>query len=385
MRARAPTAVLLSALIVAFAYSQPAQQDPPKDKETPPDQTKLPEWPTSIDNKGVYEWLKDVDNPDPSTREFALKTLPSFGPSARKICSKKLVERMTVEKDPGVRIAVFNTAAVLGLEDSDVKPAVAILARIVEQGAAGGLSRLHAVQTLALIGSKAELAVSNLTGVACTDPAYETRRSIANALGQVGFNEVNGPNVKALNRLAGTFAKDESAAVRMEALQSLVLLGPPWAGPAKGKTPPTIDWKSATFVADRMRERLGMAKTKSPVESDIQLEIWCRVVLMRFDPKEINDSNLDAVAKHLEARDLGAKLQALQALSLFGEEAAKGKRLDMVLSVLPAEDTASMNDINPVVVNMSLGTLVAMGKGHSPESPHWRNWKRLWRNFVISG
>jgi hypothetical protein len=376
MRARSPTALLLAGLLALTAYSptpaagqgkEPPKADPAKDKdkEPPKGPTKLPEhrWPTNIGGKGLHDWLKDAtESPDPAVREFALRTLPNFGPDARKDCSKKLLARMTAEKDPGVRITVFNAAATIGLEDEDIKPAVQILGRIVDEGARGGLSRLHAVQTLGLIGPKAYPAVTHLCGVACDDPSYETRRSIAHTLGRVAFDESTGPNVKALSRLAGTFAKDESAAVRMEALQSLVILGPPWQGPVKGKAVPVIDWKAAEYVADRMRARVGAAKAKEPVETDKQLEIWCRVVLMRFDPKELaNPGHMTAIANHIGSEDLGPKLQALQALALFGEQA--GGKIDDVMKALKVDEpeVKTIADFDPLVLTTALNTLGAMG------------------------
>jgi hypothetical protein len=319
-------------------------------------------WPTNIAGKGVQEWLKEVDDPDPGKREMALNTLPSFGPDAIKICSRKIVERMRNEKDPSVRMAAYRAAVMLGLDERDLKDAITILANAVDQGVPGSQTRLAAVQTLAALGPKAESAVAVLTGVVCNDPSYAIRQAVANALGRVGGNETYGPNVRALNRLAGTLASDIAAAVRMEALQSLVLLGPPWTGPrSKPQAPPPIDWKQAAYVADRMRERLQSPKGKAG-EIDPQIEIWVRVVLMRFDPKEIGDTHLNAIAKHLSSPELGPRLQALQALSLFAEQAAGGKRLEAVVQLLPPDSLTDINTINPLEFNMVLGCLVAMGK-----------------------
>jgi hypothetical protein len=372
MRARTAAAFLLSTFLAAAAYSpSPAGQgkDPPKDKEPTKEPTKLPEikWPTNIGGKGVKEWLKDAtENPDPAVREFSLKMLPNFGPDARKECSKKLVARMTAEKDPGVRITVFNTAATLGLEESEVKEAVRILGLTVDNQ--GGLARLHAVQTLALIGPKAEGAVYMVAGRALEDPAYETRRSIANTLGRIGFDEVTGPNHKALMALAGILARDISAAVRMESLQSIVILGPPWEKP-KGKGappgPPPIDWTSPTTVAvaDAMRVRIGAVKGKGAVETDKQIEIWCRVVLMRFDQKEAaNDAHLQAIAKNIEDPEAGPQIQALQALALFGERAAVV--ISDVVKAIRVDDPAvkTIADIDPTVFSTALAALASMGE-----------------------
>ncbi|MEJ5276680.1 MAG: HEAT repeat domain-containing protein [Thermogemmata sp.] len=340
--------------VAALLAAQEGTQNPPPMQEF--------KWPTNIAGKGVQEWLKEVDDPDPGKREMALNTLPSFGPDAIKICSRKIVERMRNEKDPSVRMAAYRAAVMLGLDDRDWKDAITILANAVDQGVPGSQTRLAAVQALAAIGPRAESAVSVLTGVVCQDPSYAIRQAVANALGRVGGNEIYGPNVRALNRLAGTLASDVAAAVRLEALQSLVLLGPPWTGRRNNsKDPPPIDWKQAAYVADRMRERLQGPKGKSG-ELDPQIEIWVRVVLMRFDPKEIGDTHLNAIAKHLSSSELGPRLQALQALSLFAEQAAGGKRLDAVVQLLPPDSLTDLNTINPIELNLVLGCLVAMGR-----------------------
>jgi HEAT repeat protein len=377
MRARVPATLMLAAFIAAFASARapaPRAQDkePPKGGEKDP--AKQPEfkWPTQIGGKGLADWLKDAtESNDPAVREFALKTLPGFGPDARKMCSRKLLARMRAEPDPGVKFTVFSTVATLGLEDSELQDGIVILANIVDNGAAGGLSRLHAVESLAMFGSKAEGAIPQLTGKACLDPAYVTRRTIAETLARVGFNEKSGPNLKALNRLAATLAKDESAAVRMAALQSLVLLGPPWAGPPPGKgLPGPTDWKACKTVVESMKSRLVVRKSLGIVESDKQLEIWCRVVLMRFDQKELaNEEHLDEITKNLSpTSEIGPKLQALQALVLFGERA--GSQVDKVVPLLKEED--------PLVLAAVLGTLASMGVRAEPAIPELENTEKFW-------
>jgi HEAT repeat protein len=343
----------LGVMVTLAAAQDPGTAQPPTEEF---------KWPTNIAGKGVQEWLKEVEDPDPGKREMALNTLPAFGPAAIKVCSRKIVERMRLEKDPGVRMAAYRTAVMLGLEERDLKDAITILAKAVDEGVPGSQTRQAAVQTLAAFGPKAESAVGVLTGVVCQDPAYTTRQAVANALGRVGGNETYGPNVRALSRLATTLASDAAAAVRMEALQSLVLLGPPWTGPRTNpKAPPPIDWKQAAPIAERMRERLLAPKGKT-AEQDPQIEIWVRVVLMRFDPKEIGDTHLNAIAKHLNASDVGPRLQALQALTLFGEQAAGGQRLDAIVQLLPPNTITNLDSINPIEFNLVLTCLVSMGK-----------------------
>jgi len=365
MYSRALAAFALSVSLAAVVPSQPflaaGQPDPKDSKGQSP--TKLPEqkWPTEISGKDIKSWVKDLQDPDPAIRQAALNTIPSFGPElSKQEASKAILARMRSpgtggEPDPGVRITLYDAASLIGFSNSkDEVEAIRLLGLSVDQGIPGQLARRHAVQTLSSIGPKAEGAVYLVAGVALSDPSFETRQSIARCLGQIGFNSTTGPNVKALQALAGTLARDVSVAVRMEALQALVMLGPPWDGPRKGddKTPPKINQKSADFVADAMRSRLGTGKTKGKdVELDKQLEIWVRVVLMRFDTKEINDENLGAIARHCSAKDDGPKIQALQALAIFGEQA--GSKVDLVASVL--------EDDNPTVLNTALSALASMG------------------------
>lgn len=382
MSARTPALILLIlSLAFATSTSRPASgqdKDLPKEKEKPKDQDKekIPkfEWPTQIDGKGVQDWLKDAtENPDPAIRDGALKTLPAFGPKARKECSKRLLQRMTAEPDPGVRLTVINIAATIGLEDVDLPDAITRLANVVDIARDGSLSRIRAIETLAMFGPKAERAVGKLIGHACEDPAYETRRMIARCLAQVGYNEKTGPNVKALNRLAATLAKDQCAAVRMEALQALVALGPPWADKSPGKgVPGPVDWKAATFIAERMKERLGLTKSRGIIEHDKQLDIWCRIVLMRFDQKELEkEDHLNAITKNFDSMnqsDLGAKIQALQALSLFGERA--GTQVDKVVPLL--------SDGEVVIVVAALTTLRAMGIKGQPALDQLEKTEKYW-------
>ncbi len=377
MRSRTHASLLLAGLIAIVCgnpiAAQTSKTDPPKGVTTPPESTKPPEpkWPTEIDGKDANAWLKSITDPDPALREAALRTLPGFGPDVRKVASKAILARMKTpgsggEPDPGVRITLYNAASSIGFEDSkDETEAIRLLGLTVDQGLPGGHSRLHAVQTLGSIGPKAESAVYLIAGFALKDPSYETRRNIARTLGEISFNETKGPNVKALQALASTLVNDVSRSVRMEALQALVLLGPPWqsAIPPGGKVAPVINQQVADTVANAMRARLGIGPVKSrAAESDEQLQIWCRVVMMRFDPKEINEVNLAALAEHLKGKDTGPKVQSLQALSLFGEESAS--QLATISKVI---DDDKEKDI--LLLSLGISTLASIGNKAQPAIP----------------
>ena len=142
--------------------------------------------------------------------------------------------------------------------------------------------------------------------------------------------------------------------VRVEAVQSLFWLGPPWEKreplPGGGLSPPKVDAKAAEPHIAAVKKRIGLGKAKAP-ETERQVDIWGRLVLMVFDPKEVNDANLDAIARHLTSSDLGPKLQALQAFALLGEKGAK--KMDVIIQAL--------DDKDPGVVARAATALVAMG------------------------
>ncbi len=385
MYSRVLAAFILSVLLAATVSSQPpvaaaGQPDPKESKGPTPLPT--PKWPDKIGEKDIKSWVKDLTDPDPVIRQAALNTIPNFGPEvSKKEASKAILNRMRFpaegggggEPDPGVRITLYDAATLIGFLDAkDETEAIRLLGVSVDQGQKGGVARRHAVQALASIGPKAESAVHLVAGVALQDSSYETRQSIARCLGQIGQNTTKGPNVLALHRLADTLAKDISVAVRMEALQALVMLGPPWDSPKKegAKGPPPINQKAADVVADAMRARLGITKSKViPIETDKQAEIWCRVVLMRFDPvKEINDDNLGAIAKHCAAKIPGPRVQALQALGIFGEQA--GSKVDAVVGVLDDDDLQ--------VLQTGLATLASMGVKAQGAIPELEKMEKKW-------
>jgi hypothetical protein len=350
--------------------AQPDKKEPDKKEPTKPPEIK---WPTDINGKTITDVMKDLDDPDPVNREFAARSLPLFGPPAQKEkVSKLLIKHMKSEheKDPGVRVAVFSAVGQIQFENKvDNKDALDLLALIVDTNPPSSSTRLAAIQTIAMFGPKGEPAIPKLSGLALSDPSYEVRRNIALTLGRVGFNETTGPNMLALTKLADKLAGDPSAAVRMEALQSLVILGPPWKDIKKegAMQPPPIDTKSAVIIIKHMKDRVGDPHAKPPVagkEKDKQVEIWARLVLMRFDPGEVNDDNLDAFANFLTGAEVGVKAQALQALSLVGETA--GKKVMNVVRVM--EDKAVPLQLTLV----SIQTLAAMGAGAKPALPNMK-------------
>jgi hypothetical protein len=380
MHTRAPAALALIALLATFAssqitpYTQVPTKDPARDKESPA-KSKGPEpkYPDKVAGKDLKEWIKVLEtDKDPARRELAVQALPNFDPAEVKSkCGKLLLSKMRPngEHDAGVRIAIFNLVGSLGFEhDSETKDAVAILGTSANEGA--GILRLTAVKNLGLFGHKAFAQTKMVAGVPVRDTSYEIRRAVAHTLGRIGYSDTSGPSSTALSALSGTLARDESTVVRLEALQSLFLLGPPWAsvrkidektGKVDDKEPIEVDEKLARITADHMRERLGTVKSKTGTETDRQIEMWCRLILLRFDSKEEIDPHLALVVAHLNDTEQAVKLQAMQILTMLGPLAARGKTIDLVVKQLDEKEAA--------IQLAALQVLTAMGEKAAPAKP----------------
>ncbi|HEX4612559.1 MAG TPA: hypothetical protein VH092_30475 [Urbifossiella sp.] len=362
-------------------------KDKDKDKEKDKEGRSVKfEWPREINGRGLTDYIKETRDLDPAVRERALRTIPNFGPDiVRKEAGwpAAILARMATDKerDTGVRAAAYEAVGIVGLDkDGDIKEAVRTLFTAAESGATGGGVRLHAIQTLSKFGSKAEGAINYLIGPPMLDVAYESRRSVAFTLGRISMNVHSGPNHRSVEALF-KLATDHSAPVRMEAYQSLVILGPPLlprdpsAPPLKdakdAKNPediPKTDEKQAAGYVAIIKKRLAHApppktgETPSPtglVERDKQVEIMARFVLVRLDPKELNDENLGALGRYVNDRETGPRLQALNVLGLLGPDGAK--QIDDVVRAVASDD--------PLVVNAALSTLISFGPAGKPALP----------------
>ena len=367
---------------------EPAAKDPPMPFVPPPmpdrpmvekkDPDKPFDWPTSLYGRAMSEWMKEINDNDPAIRETALRTIPNFGPPARKAGTKAVLFRMNGvnETDPGVRAAAFEAIGAFaqfsadgGLDsEAETTEAIRILLLSLQ---AGGATRLHAVNTLASFSSRAAGAIPTLIGLDMTrqERAYETRRAVASTLGSIAFIKDSGPSARALHSLSDVLVHDPSAAVRLAAYQSIVALGPPQLPPVAGqpKLPMMVDVKAVDGYVKSIKTRLlpykaepGTKERESPtglMERDRQVEIFARLALMRLDVKEINDDNLTGIARYIATPgDSGPKLQALSALSLLGE--LSSRKINDVLRALDDED--------PQVATSAVSTLVAMGTAGKP-------------------
>ena len=349
MHVKTLSALALFYLLTATAFSQ----SPAPVKEAPKPLEKIGE-------KTLAEWVKiAVSDPDPASRQNALFILRNF-PHAeiRKApgVTKALVAKMAPggEPDNGVRINLIDTVATVGVDDpTDLKEALRILATSANGGAS--VLRLHAIQALGQFGPKAHSAIGQLLGNEVPqDPSFEIRLALAHTLGQISSHEVKGPSLQAITTLYKTLARDPSLPVRLEALHSLFILGPPYSEDKKtAEQEPPVDETAAKSVVNYLKNnRLAATKSTQALEHNKQAELWCRLVIVRFGLKLDLEEQLNGIAAHFNDPESAVRLQALELVGLLGP-LALAKR-DAILERL--------NDKEPLVRSAALFALGRMGE-----------------------
>ena len=295
-----------------------------------PPEPKKPTYPTQVGGKTLAEWIKDLnESKDGAARELAVKAIPAFGPSAREPSLRPLLKACREDNDPGVRVNAILTLGAVGANNKEeAKLIIDVLMIAINNASVGGVIRLHATRAIANYAhypEQANDAISTLANIA-KDPSWETRKSIAYALGRVGgptrtapetkplppgvrpapVDPKTGPNSAALKALL-TMLGDSSATVRLEVVESMVALGPPAV---------SLEQYSATVTPYMMAI---LDRTKN--EKDKSVLVWLHVLSMRLDGNLFNDATIGKIVDLGRGNDPDATCQALSSLSLLGEKA----------------------------------------------------------------
>jgi HEAT repeat protein len=286
---------------------------------------KEPEWPKKILGKNLDQWVKEMvplNQKDASMRDFAIKTVPLFGPDARKAASKNLIEALRNDPDINVKLTAISTVPLLGFDDRDMDDGLNALIAFIRVGTtASNHTRYEVTMALANCGPIAKRAIESLVATTLRDSSsWQNRKAACYALGRLGLPtplppdpiakkddppKMSGPDLAAVRALADRLMlPDSSHQVRREAVQSLLLLGPPQNEPA---------WK-------HLREALTKASND---KVDPSTQIWARVCFIRteLDLIKSGDANLRAVVKFADHEEATVRLEAIQALGTIGNEA----------------------------------------------------------------
>jgi HEAT repeat protein len=335
----------VAALIAGRAAGQPAPAKPAAPPAAPAaappptvPNTPVQNYPTEVRGKDLEKWIKEIDSPDPFVREQALQAVLLFGPSSRNALPAVTRQVKQLNDIGPLAHAIIDLAELVPLIpdptpgsplDPRVKDAVTALIGVMNSPEA--VVRYRAATTLGYIGPVARAALPDLIKRVDDRMSWEIRKAVCFALGRVGRDEQGWPLPAALEALARGVEDRQSKGVRLEALQAVILLGPTQSGPT-----PIL----SSVLLKRLRE-----------EHDKPTQIWIRVAIMRLNPTEINDKNLNVIVKDIKSTDQELRLTAIQALALMGT-AAKAKVMDLVEALSQATDPATIRELCNALARM---------------------------------
>jgi HEAT repeat protein len=283
----------------------PKKPEPPKKPEGP----KL-DYPKEILGKNLDAWVRDMhvsNQADPSIRELAIKTVPLFGPSCRKVASSNLLFALTKDPDYSVRLTALAMVPSIGFEgtadiDAGIKTMIGMATRSEQNH-----TRYEAIMALSNCGIAARRAVPAILQFAVNDStSWQIRKAAVYTLGRIDFDEERkGPGAETLSALVGraTYGREPAALVRREAVQSILVLTPP---------------VPSTQALRELRKALIDCK-KDP---DKSVGIWARVCLMRLETDRVkaSDPNLRELMAMFKNPDQMVRIEAIQGIGTMGSE-----------------------------------------------------------------
>jgi hypothetical protein len=346
------------------------------------DAEKKPEWPKLVMGKDLEFWVKEMrESKDASTRDQAIRMLPQFGPDARKVAGPSLLYAMTKDRDINVKLTAISHVPVLGFDDANMTPGLnALVAMLDPSNLQPNHTKYEAVMALANCGPFARQrtpVVAALVKYACRDASsWQLRKAAAFALGRLGQpmptpekkdapppkeiekdkSKIKGKpkplpesppedapdsaSVKALLAMLDPVL-EHSHLVRREAINSLMLLGPPHD---------EATWKE--LRAALKKPLWGMQDT------DPNIALWSHVVFIQSEIKIIppNDPNLKALGAHLSSKDVGLKVEALQAMGILGDT-AKPYLQDVIAFATAIDPKLKIDEIKPDDLSIALAAI----------------------------
>lgn len=324
--------------------------------ETPPD------WPKEISGKDLKGWLTELkESTDGSVREYAIKVIPQFGPPARRDSIKPLLAALRQENDPGVKVHLLMVIGTIGAETpEEAREITEALRLVIANAGLGSPYRLHATRAMINYGAFGASAIPELKSIA-VDPSWEIRRAVASALGHVGrvdekpidpkkppvpsLVERKGPNATALATLNDRLSKEKTTAVRLEIVQSMILLGPP--GYRTSADYPLAIKPYLTSVNDQLK-----------VEKDKAIVVWLHVLIMLYDGTQLNDATIGKIADNIVGTDINAKVAAIRALGMLGDRAKPA--LPKLIETLKADDPALIAEAIQCLASMQALAIPAL-------------------------
>ena len=248
-----------------------------------------------------------------------------------------LIDAITQERDISVKLVALATVPNLGFEPNDVQPGLSAMVKLLSDSQFH--TRHEAAMALGNCGPVARPAVKALVYLLHNDKSsWQVRKAAAYALGRCGYpqNDRDVPDPTAISGLMqGLY--DPSNGVRMEAIRSFMLIGPP------GNDPALISLRNT------LRAVIKLNEAKFPSTG-----IWGRIALIRLEKDLVkgNDPNLLDMMKYTTNKDASLRAEAYSALLTLSPKEAE-TQLSEIMSALRTEEEIG-------VINAGISTMVFM-------------------------
>jgi HEAT repeat protein len=285
---------LLLVAVLLFGSGVSNGQAPPAENKEPD----LKKGAQKVDGKTMFEWMKDLrpELKDPGTKVRAIHALEFYGKDARE--AVPYILHALNDRDTSVKVNAVIALGLIGFDAKDLEKGISTLTRLVGVSESQHIVRYQAARALGRIGPDAKPAIPALV-YAIKDPvSSEIRGAAAFALGSAGWDRNNGPDARAIRALLSAL-HDVCHDVRMEALFSLIILGPPSQG------------------TDKAAEERALHELLHDKNSIVQ--IWARVAIMRLE--KVSAQYLQPIAKFLKDPDPRVRINAARAFSIMGQDA----------------------------------------------------------------
>jgi hypothetical protein len=317
-----------------------------------------------VGGKNFDEWAKDLRNSDPAIVENAIRTVVLYGDLAKGEALEIIVAKLNPRKynnlDTSIKVNVLIAIGIIGVDSTTSDDAVDALIRALTDEQA--IVRFHAALTLGAIGHDGAKATDKLL-LKMKDPStWEVRKACARALASVAtpFKETKFPESRVIEGLRHRAFWDPCFQVRLEALQSLIVLGPP------GGTPTEQGRFIDSLKTIAKREYFNRDRKE---KEDKTVRLWADVAVMRMERAVVKEKEkfqkghakrLDDIGNRLTDPILGVKCQAARAIGQMGPYAKS--QVERLADILGEEK-------DPIMIGWTVWALANIGKAAKPAIP----------------
>ena len=320
-----------------------AQQKPGQPKGTiigKPNPLSSDKMEMTLGGKNIKQWIAEINSPDPSRRENAIRTVPMIKGAEEAIPA--ILERVERDSDSSPRVnAVMALGAIDFTNEAEIKHAVHSLA-VRATTDSQSIIRFQAALVLGRFGVRARPAMRELIQATKDQGSWEIRKAAVFALTRAATDVKEPVNSLAVDALISRMYQsvEQSALVRLEATMSISTIG-------------------RITPADSIKVVKALKEAEFDKEKTIR--IWARVGLCVHD-NSLTPQDMKALVKFLQDKELPTRTHAARAL---GTIASVGNTGDRMKEAVPAL-TEMLSDSEEHAQIAAIWALGRMGKHAQP-------------------